>query len=529
MHTDLPAGWRFFVVRRPSAGFLLFSGRLTSAGGQTYSYDSAGNRNSAQYQIDAANQYDTDGNWNYIYDAAGNVAEKDGIGANAGFVWKYGYDGYERLISATETSSGTQIDQVNVSYDVFGNRVEEDVTKNGTTTVTKMAYDANGVCYADISGTGSIVTRRVNLDAVDALFARIGQTGTIAWYLTDHLGSVRGLMNNAGSLIDALSYDAYGNVTSETSPSNGDRYAFTGRERDVETGLQYNRARWYDPATGRWITQDPLGFDAGDSNLYRYVMNGPTNSADSSGMGPNQQHVVNLPGLIKKVALFEQQKENVGKTPAVVLDRLQSAWRNTTDKWYYLYTKRYDWVDINHFLTAASYQTKLQGAVFWGLLETNLQKIGTTTGIVEYAGLIQELRQLFVQRLNYKHPNRIGEFLSAFTFEDMVSNSAGVDFAAMYSKELQNKNNKLSTLLVQFFRDQSVGAWEGPPGNSPGFAQLPKTEKDWIARNKLNFHPYSRGAIFGIISVISGTWNAMRIWHKIAYNVGYPWPWYSGK
>ena len=42
--------------------------------------------------------------------------------------------------------------------------------------------------------------------------------------------------------------------------------------------------RWYDPATGRWMSQDPLGFDAGDSNLYRYVANKPTNATDSSGL-----------------------------------------------------------------------------------------------------------------------------------------------------------------------------------------------------------------------------------------------------
>ena len=73
--------------------------------------------------------------------------------------------------------------------------------------------------------------------------------GTVAWYLTDHLGSVTGLLNNSNTLIDGLVYDAFGNVTYETNASNGDRYAFTGRERDLETGLQYNRARWYNAAT----------------------------------------------------------------------------------------------------------------------------------------------------------------------------------------------------------------------------------------------------------------------------------------
>ena len=49
------------------------------------------------------------------------------------------------------------------------------------------------------------------------------------------------------------------------------------------TGLQYNRARYYDPTTGRWTTEDPLGFAAGDTNLYRYVGDNPTNRVDPSG------------------------------------------------------------------------------------------------------------------------------------------------------------------------------------------------------------------------------------------------------
>ncbi len=52
----------------------------------------------------------------------------------------------------------------------------------------------------------------------------------------------------------------------------------------METGLQYNRARFYDPATGRWISQDRLGFDAGDSNLYRYVRNEPISQTDPKGL-----------------------------------------------------------------------------------------------------------------------------------------------------------------------------------------------------------------------------------------------------
>jgi RHS repeat-associated protein len=160
-----------------------------------------------------------------------------------------------------------------------------------------------------LNGSNQVTTRRLYLDAVDAVFARIGGTGTVDWYLTDHLGSIRGLMNNSGTLDDTLTWDAWGNLVSESTPANGDRYAWTGRERDVETGLQYNRARWYDPATGRWMSQDPLGFDAGDSNLYRYVNNEPTNYSDPIG---RQEQVGIL--SIGKLTSIKEGLEN-GKLP----------------------------------------------------------------------------------------------------------------------------------------------------------------------------------------------------------------------
>jgi RHS repeat-associated protein len=56
-----------------------------------------------------------------------------------------------------------------------------------------------------------------------------------------------------------------------------------GRELDRETGLYYYRARYYDPKVGRFISEDPIGFSAGDTNLYRYVGNNPTNYTDPTG------------------------------------------------------------------------------------------------------------------------------------------------------------------------------------------------------------------------------------------------------
>jgi RHS repeat-associated protein len=66
-----------------------------------------------------------------------------------------------------------------------------------------------------------------------------------------------------------------------------DRCSWTGRQFDAAIGLQYNRARYYDPATGRWMGEDPMGFDAGDGNFFRYGSGQPTNKTDPSGLQPS--------------------------------------------------------------------------------------------------------------------------------------------------------------------------------------------------------------------------------------------------
>jgi RHS repeat-associated protein len=76
-------------------------------------------------------------------------------------------------------------------------------------------------------------------------------------------------------------YDSFGNRTEAMSADF--RFGYTGRELDTETGLYYYRARYYDAAVGRFISEDPIGFSAGDTNLYRYVFNNATNYTDPSG------------------------------------------------------------------------------------------------------------------------------------------------------------------------------------------------------------------------------------------------------
>ncbi|MFN7812485.1 MAG: RHS repeat-associated core domain-containing protein [Planctomycetia bacterium] len=61
-------------------------------------------------------------------------------------------------------------------------------------------------------------------------------------------------------------------------------FLYVGQEYDATTGLQYSRARYYDPVSSEFISQDPLGFAGGDTNLYRRAGNSPANATDPSGM-----------------------------------------------------------------------------------------------------------------------------------------------------------------------------------------------------------------------------------------------------
>jgi RHS repeat-associated protein len=271
------------------------TGQLTGAGSTAYSYDATGNRTLTGYQTTSGNQLQTDGTWNYHYDAEGNLSWK--INPSTGVIWTYTYDDANRLVSALESwntdpsqgvvPQGTGPNQFEVDdhYDVFGNRIEVIVTDyqgGGRNADTRFAYDGQNA-WADLNGSNQLLTRRVYLDGIDQLVARLSSAGVPAWYLTDRQGTVAALADGGGHLVDQYQYDAFGALLSQTSPSWGDRYTYTGREYDALAALYYYRARFYDMATGRFLSMDPVGFDAGDSDLYRYAHNGPTDATDPSG------------------------------------------------------------------------------------------------------------------------------------------------------------------------------------------------------------------------------------------------------
>ena len=294
---------------------------------ESYNLDSNGNRKSsggaAQSAPGTHNRLQTDGTYNYTYDNEGNTTRRTLIASGA--VTDYTWDHRNRMTSVTEkvSATGATTKKTEFYYDVFDQRVARrlDADGNGTWDQYESYVWADGqevLRYVDSDGAAStqpfrLANRYLWGDAVDQLLsdeqytgnsgpAITASTGSVTagntlWALSDHLGSVRDISDNNGVVRQHLVFDSFGRrvrevdystsgaVIASNDPAAVDElFGYTARDFDTAVGLQYNRARWYDPNTGRWLSQDPIGFNAGDANLYRYVGNGPTNKTDPSGL-----------------------------------------------------------------------------------------------------------------------------------------------------------------------------------------------------------------------------------------------------
>jgi RHS repeat-associated protein len=255
--------------------------------GSTFTYDAQGNRTMPGYATGAANRLTNDGVFTYVNDAEGNrISKSKGSGLET---WYYTWDNRNRLIGVEQTSDGASILlAVTYTYDAHDKLVAEEKWQSSTGVVaTRRHWDGEDL-WAITDASNVVATRFLYGDGVDAVQGRIVETGpnggTQGFYATDNLGSVRDIIDAAtGEVLYHAEYDAFGAAT-EYGAGYGDTLKYTARELDADTGLQYNRARWYDNSVGRWLSEDPIGFAAGDRNLYRYVSNFATGATDPSGL-----------------------------------------------------------------------------------------------------------------------------------------------------------------------------------------------------------------------------------------------------
>jgi RHS repeat-associated protein len=274
---------------------------LTAAGTQAYSYDANGVPTSGGLTPGAANQVSSDGTWNYTYNLAGELVSKTLIAG--GIAWAYTYDVGGELTGATLTVNGSVATSISYQYDVFGNLVGRTETDSGVVT-SDVRYAVDGWDTAQPAPTGTentniyavLVSNGIGGWAVSARqvfgagfnqpLASISASGVVNWFVTDRQNSVVAVADNTGTVLASASYDAFGNVVSG-GVSSVTWYGYQGGYSDPVTGLVNfggGVGRWYAPATQQWISPDPLGFAAGQSNLSTFVANAPTNGTDPSGL-----------------------------------------------------------------------------------------------------------------------------------------------------------------------------------------------------------------------------------------------------
>ncbi|HEY9286291.1 MAG TPA: RHS repeat-associated core domain-containing protein, partial [Pyrinomonadaceae bacterium] len=202
----------------------------------------------------------------YTFNAEGQTTSRTDARGTELYQW----DARGRVTGATLADGRT----VNYAYDALGRRASR--TAGGVT--TNFLYDGDDVVL-DRNGDGTTVEYLNGLETDEKLQQASAATGPL-YFIQDHLDSVVALTDASGGVVERMQYEAFG----ESAGSSLTRYGYTGRERDPLTGLLYYRARWYDPNQGRFISEDPIGYDGGGANFYAYVNNDPVNFNDPLGM-----------------------------------------------------------------------------------------------------------------------------------------------------------------------------------------------------------------------------------------------------
>jgi RHS repeat-associated protein len=227
-------------------------------------------------------------NGSYSYSSAGCITTIGYSGAgftnNMGLTWN---DQYQLTSIATNGVTAEQN-----GFDVLGRRIWN---WDGTTT-NWFVYDGTHA-LAEVDGTGALRRAYTHGPGVDNWLAMTVYTGATVktyFYITDHLGTVHAVTDLSGNIVESYQFDAWGRVLGVfdgsgrplTQSAIGNKILWQGREYSWATGLYFFRARWYDPITGRWLSNDPIGISGG-LNQYVFCGDNPVNKRDPMGLCGN--------------------------------------------------------------------------------------------------------------------------------------------------------------------------------------------------------------------------------------------------
>nr|WP_320194132.1 RHS repeat-associated core domain-containing protein [uncultured Desulfobacter sp.] len=258
---------------------------LTASGGDaiaTYQFTLDGNGNRTQVTREVPLEPDlTATTRTFTISTTGNQIESDGTNTftyddEGQLIAAYGntltFDPEHRLTSI----AGNTTHQFR--YDGAGNRLEAD--RDGV--VTRYIYDASGNLLAEADASNQI--QRYYIYGA-GLLAMVEPAGTLYCYHFDATGHTVALTDNTKTIVNAYAYTPFGTIANQQE-NVVQPFKFVGQYGVMaeDNGWYYMRARYYDPAMGRFISEDPLGFDGGDVNLYAYVQNNPVMSVDPLGL-----------------------------------------------------------------------------------------------------------------------------------------------------------------------------------------------------------------------------------------------------
>ena len=205
----------------------------------------------------------------YSYDAEGNLLA-DGRRT-------YEWDAENRLV-AVNYGGGKRVEW---TYDAYSRRVkQEDITAGGVHSTRDLIWEGLNLIESRASQGGTAgEVRKYYGNGEERVVS--GVTTRLS-YTTDHLGSIREMVDGTGVVRARYDYDPYGNRTKVSGTLDSD-FGYTGHYTHEASGIVLAPYRGYDPTTGRWLSRDPIE-EEGGINLYGYVGNGPTQGTDPSGL-----------------------------------------------------------------------------------------------------------------------------------------------------------------------------------------------------------------------------------------------------